>query len=50
MLKMISEKEQRKNLTDAVADLQAQISVEKDRKMRRELETAWILQGGPYPD
>lgn len=50
MLKMIREKEHRKNITDAVVDLQAQIDLEKERKTKRELETAWILGGGPYPE
>jgi hypothetical protein len=43
MLEMIEDEEHRRNLADAVAVLQAQISVEKEKKTKRELEKAWIL-------
>jgi hypothetical protein len=39
---ILEERQRRKNIADALADLNAQIAVEKNRKTKRELETAWI--------
>jgi hypothetical protein len=53
MLKMVKNidriEKRQKTIESAIADLNVQVDIEKDKKRKRELETHSILFGGEIP-